>query len=184
MRRLLILALALFPSSLYSRTPPATPPDAANRANLTIALEPLGDNADGVVARVTFRFAIPSDVPPGVPFVIQGSIVKGGEVVRNFRFPVAADQRDLVRTTQTFSEGETEIEARLLIPLEEQAPVILGKITKKFSIAKTSKVYVATPDEGAEGVFAEGVVPEAVGAVKIRAPGETSPRICSSSTSM
>ena len=170
MRRLLILALALLPSSLYSRTPPATPPDAANRANLTIALEPLGDNADGVVARVTFRFAIPSDVPPGVPFVIQGSIVKGGEVVRNFRFPVAADQRDLVRTTQTFSEGETEIEARLLIPLEEQAPVILGKITKKFSIAKTSKVYVATPDEGAEGVFAEGVVPEAVGAVKIRAP--------------
>ena len=135
-----------------------------------MTLEPVGDNAQGVVARVTFRFAIPSDVPPGVPFVIQGSILKGGEVVRNFRFPVPPDQRDQVRTTQTFTEGEMEIETRLLIPLEEQAPVILGKITKKVTIAKTNKPYVATPDEGAEGVVAEGVVPEAVGAVKIRAP--------------
>ena len=170
MRRLLVIALAILASTLHAQIPTATPPDNSNRANLTIAVEPVGDNAEGVVARVMFRFAIPSDVPPGVPFVIQGSIVKSGEVVRNFRFVVPADQRDQLRTTQTFAAGDIEIEARLLVPLEEQAPVILGKVTKKFTIAKTNKAYVATPDEGAEGVVAEGVVPEAVGAVKIRAP--------------
>ncbi|HEX7421882.1 MAG TPA: hypothetical protein VF505_18500, partial [Thermoanaerobaculia bacterium] len=139
MRRLLVTALAILASTLHAQTPAATPPDNSNRANLTITVESVGDNADGVVARVMFRFAIPSDVPPGVPFVIQGSIVKGGEVVRNFRFLVPADQRDQLRTTQTFAAGDIEIEARLLVPLEEQAPVILGKVTKKFTIAKTNK---------------------------------------------
>ena len=170
MRRALAIALLFAAANASAQTAPAAAPDASNRANLTMTLEPLGDSAQGVVARVTFRFAIPSDVPPGVPFVLQGSILKGGEVVRNFRFPIPPEQRDQLRTTQTFTEGETEIETRLLIPLEEQPPVILGKITKKFTIAKTNKAYVATPDEGAEGVVAEGVVPEAVGAVKIRAP--------------
>lgn len=165
-----MIAVAIVAAALQGQTPPAPPPDTSNRANLTIAVEPAGDNAQGVVARVMFRFAIPSDVPPGVPFVIQGSIVKGGEVVRNFRFLVPPEQRDQLRTTQTFAEGEMEIEARLLVPLEEQAPVILGKVTKKFTIAKTNKAYVASPDEGAEGVVAEGVVPEAVGSVKIRTP--------------
>jgi Ca-activated chloride channel family protein len=170
MRRLLGIALAILALTLHAQAPATPPPDTSNRANLTIAVEPVGDNAQGVVARVMFRFAIPSDVPPGVPFVIQGSIVKGGEVVRNFRFLVPPEQRDQLRTTQTFAEGEMEIEARLLVPLEEQAPVILGKVTKKFTIAKTNKAYVASPDEGAEGVVAEGVVPEAVGSVKIRTP--------------
>ncbi len=171
MRRLLVIALALFPFALYGQTPAAlAQPDPNNRANLTIVLEPLGDNAQGVVARVTFRFAIPSDVPPGLPYVIQGSVMKAGQVVRNFRFPIPPAQPDQLRTTQTFTEGPTDVEARLLIPLEEQAPVILGKITKSFTIAKTNKAYVAAPDEGAEGVLAEGVVPESVGAVKMRTP--------------
>ena len=170
MRRPIATALILLAANAYPQTAPATSPDVSNRANLTMTLEPVGDTAQGVVARVTFRFAIPSDVPPGVPCVIQGSILKGGEVMRNFRFPVPPDQREQVRTTQTFTEGETEVETRLLIPLEEQTPVLLGKITKKFTIAKTNKPYVATPDEGAEGVVAEGIVPEAVGAVKIRSP--------------
>ncbi len=171
MRRLLLVALALFPIALFGQTPdvPAQP-DPNNRANLTIALEPLGDNAQGVVARVTFRFAIPTDVPPGLPYVVQGSVMKSGQVVRNFRFPVPPDRIDQLRTTQTFAEGPVDIEARLLIPLEEQAPVILGKITKSFTIARTNKAYVATPGEGAEGVLAEGVVPESVGAVKMRPP--------------
>src|SRR6476619_899053 len=102
MRRLLTLALVLVPLAVRAQsTPAAPPPDPNNRANLTITVEPLGDNAQGVVARVTFRFGIPSDVPPGVPFVIQGSILKDGQVVRNFRFTVPSDQHDLLRTTQT-----------------------------------------------------------------------------------
>jgi Ca-activated chloride channel homolog len=171
MRRLLVLALAFLSVTLNAQTTTtAAPPDANNHANLTIGVETLGDNAEGVVSRFTFRFAVPSDVPPGVPLVIQGSILQSGQVVKNFRFQVPFDQHDSVKTTQTLHEGDTEIEARLLIPLEEQAPVILGKVTKKLTIAKTNKAYVARPEEGAEGVFAEGVVPETVGAVKIRAP--------------
>ena len=171
MPRLLPIVLALLPLTLFGQTA-AVPaqPDPENHANLTIGLEPLGDNAQGVVARVTFRFAIPSDVPQGLPYVIQGSVMKAGQVVRNFRFPVPSDQPDQLRTTQTFAEGTVDIEARLLIPLEEQAPVILGKVTKSFTIARTNKAYVAAPDEGAEGVLAEGVVPESVGAVKMRTP--------------
>lgn len=170
-RLLLVLALAPICVAAHADQKPAAPPAAdANRANLTIALEPLGDNAQGVVARVTFRFAIPSDVPPGVPFVIQGSIIKAGRVIRNFRLPVPFDQTGILRTTQTFAEGDTEIEARLLIPLEEQAPIMLGKVITTFAIAKTNKLYAAGPEEAAEGVLAEGVVPEAIGAVKIRTP--------------
>jgi VWFA-related protein len=168
MRRLL-LALILISVSLQAQTPPP-PPDPANRANLTIAVEPLGDNEQGVVSRIVFRFAVPSDVPPGVPLVIQGSVMQGGQVVKNFRFQVPPDQHDLLRTTQSLREGDNEIEARLLIPLEEQAPVILGKTTKTVTVAKTNKVYVAAPNEGAEGILAEGIVPETIGAVKIRAP--------------
>ena len=167
MHRLLAL-LVLLPALAIADTP--APADPANPANLTIAVEPLGDNADGVVSRVTFRYAIPSDVPNGVPLVIQGSILEGGKVLRNFRLPIAPSQREMVRTTQTLNAGETEIEARLMIPLEESAPVIVGKTSKKFTIAKTNKAYVASADEGAEGVVAEGVVPESVGAIKIRNP--------------
>ena len=96
--------------------------------------------------------------------------MKAGEVVRNFRFPVPSDQSDIVRTTQTFAEGDFEVEARLMIPLEEQAPIILGKVSKPFKVTKTGKPYVATPDAGAEGVVAEGVVPETIGAVHMRPP--------------
>ncbi len=146
------------------------PPDLANRANLSIAVEPLGDNDEGVVSRVTFRFVVPSDVPPNVPFVVQGSIMQGGQVIRNFRLQVAPGQQDTVRTTQVLRAGENEIEARLLIPLEEQAPVLLGKTSTKVTVTKTNKIYVAGPNEGAEGILAEGIVPETVGAVKIRPP--------------
>ncbi|HEX9163310.1 MAG TPA: hypothetical protein VF980_16505, partial [Thermoanaerobaculia bacterium] len=167
-RFLIAVALAFVSLNVVAQTPP--PPDPGNRANLAISVEPLGDNAQGVVSRVAFRFTVPSDVPPGVPLVIQGSIMQGGQVVRNFRLPVAPDQQGVVRTTQALPAGEAEIEARLLVPLEEQAPVILGKTSKKFTVAAMNKPYVASPDEGAEGVLAEGVVPESMGAVKIRTP--------------
>lgn len=161
-----ILCLLVVPSLAAQQTEP----DPANRANLTIAVEPLGDTEQGVVSRVTFRFAIPGDVPPDMPLVIQGSFLRGGEVLRNFRLQIPPTQRDVVKTIQAFADGEVTIEARLMIPLEEDAPVILGKSSKAFPVAKTNKTYIAGPEEGAEGVFAEGVVPETMGAVKIRTP--------------
>jgi len=144
--------------------------DPNNRASLTIAVEAVGDNAEGVVARSTFRFNIPSDVPPQVPLVIQGSISKDGQVVKTFRFPLSTSQREQVTAIQTYPIGTIEIEARLMIPLEESAPVLVGKTTKTFTIAKTNKPYEANLAEGAESVIAEGIVPEASGTVKILPP--------------
>jgi len=141
----------------------------ANRASLTIAVEALGDNAAGVVTRTTFKFNVPSDVPPQVPLVVNGSISQGGTVLKNFRYPMTSSRGELT-AIQTLPPGEVEIEARVMIPFEEQAPLILGKTTKTFTIAKTNKPYTANLEEGAESVIAEGIVPEASGTVKIMTP--------------
>jgi Ca-activated chloride channel homolog len=173
MRPLLASVLFLFPATaLQAQAPPAPTdaPDTANRANLVIVLEPLGDNAQGVVCRVTFRYVVPDDVPPGVPLVVQGSMLRDGMVLKNYRIQLQPDQRESVRTIQTFPEGSITIEARLMIPLEEQAPVIVGKTSQTFPVARTGKAYIASAEEGAEAVLAEGVLSETVGAVKIRAP--------------
>jgi Ca-activated chloride channel family protein len=57
-----------------------------------------------------------------------------------------------------------------MIPLEEQTPVIVAKNAGHFTIAKTNKPYVANAAEGAEGILAEGNVPEGGDAVKIVPP--------------
>jgi len=138
---------------------------------VTIALEPLGDNDQGVVARVAFHFPTPAEVQPETTLMLQGSFMQGGKVLRNFRYTIDPERRGDAATIQTFPEGEIEIEVRLLMPVEDDvAPVLLGKATQKFTIAKTNKTYVADPNEGAEAMFAEGVEPEHVGAVKIRPP--------------
>src|SRR6185369_7062469 len=124
----------------------------ANRASLTIAVEALGDNAAGVVTRTTFKFNVPSDVPPQVPLVVNGSISQGGTVLKNFRYPMTSSRGELT-AIQTLPPGEVEIEARVMIPFEEQAPLILGKTTKTFTIAKTNKPYTANLEEGAESVI-------------------------------
>jgi len=143
---------------------------AAPEGKLSIALEPLGDNEQGVVVRTTFRFAIPSDVPTGIPLVVVGSVTQNGNVTKRFRYPLQESQRETLASVQTLLPGPAEIEARIMIPLEEQAPVIVAKSTQTFTIAKTGKAYIASAGEGAEGILAEGVVPETSGAVKIAPP--------------
>ena len=164
-RWLLIVALAL--PAIAQQTPQ---PDPNNRANLSIAVETLGDTDAGVVSRVRFRFAAPDDVPQGVPLVVQGSFFQGGKVIRNFRLELPPTERETASTIQTFAPGELTVEARLMIPLEEQPPILVGKTTVTTSINATGKPYVAGEGEGAEGIVAEGVVPESAGAVKIRPP--------------
>jgi len=158
---LLVLALsAPAPAQEAAQADPAKP--------LTIALEALGDSDSGVVARVVFRFPKPDDGGEA-PLFLQGSFIQNGQVVRNFRYQVP-DNGTTVTAVQTFAAGEAEVEVRLVMPVEEGAPVIIAKTTEKFTLAPTGKLYVAGEDEGAEAVLAEGVVPETVGAVKIRAP--------------
>ncbi|HEX2120785.1 MAG TPA: VWA domain-containing protein [Thermoanaerobaculia bacterium] len=136
---------------------------------LTITVEPLGDSDDGIVARVVFLFASPPEAPPEAPLFLQGSFLQNGLVIRNFRIPVASEQQKIT-AIQTFKEGSAEIEARLVMPLEDGAPVIITKTAETFTLARTDKVYVASDTDGAEGILAEGIVPESVGAVQIRAP--------------
>ena len=167
MRLLLASVVLLIAAAAPAQT---AAPDSANWASLSIVAEPLGDTEQGVVSRITFRYTVPDDVPPGVPLVVQGSILRGTEVLKNYRIQLLPEQREMVSTIQTLPEGEITIEARVMVPLEEQTPVIVGKTSKTFTVAKTGKLYVASANEGAEAVFAEGVVSETVGAIKIRSP--------------
>ena len=148
----------------------ATPLVADEAGKLAITAEALGDSDAGVVTRVTFRFTLPPDLPSGIPLVIIGSTSQGGEVVKRFRYPVPDPTRGAMTAIQTLHAADAEIEARLMIPLEEQAPVIIDKSSAKFTIAKTNKPYVAAANDGAEGFLAEGTVPEAADAVKIVPP--------------
>jgi Ca-activated chloride channel family protein len=137
---------------------------------LTIALEPAGGSKQGVVNRLTFHFVIPSEVPSGVPLVIEGSVSEGGSVVKRFRYPLRAENRSSLTAIVTLPPGVATIDARLMVPLEEQAPVIVSKASQTFTIAPATQPYVAAAGEGAEGIVAEGVVEEASGAVTIAPP--------------
>ena len=165
---LVVLAVGRWPSA-EAQTANGQQP-TANSGKLSITLEPLGDTAQGVVARATYRFVVGPDIPPGVPLVIVGSISQDGAAVKHFRYPVDPAQHDTITAIQTLQPGSAEIEARLMVPLEEQTPVIVAKTTQTFTVAKTNKTYIAGENESAEGMIAEGVVPETSGAVRIVPP--------------
>ncbi|HEX8411221.1 MAG TPA: VWA domain-containing protein [Thermoanaerobaculia bacterium] len=142
----------------------------AQQDRLTILLEPLGDNEQGVVTRVTFRFTQPLEAGD-VRLELQGSFLREGKVLRNFRYPIPEQRPSNISTIQTFTEGTIDVEARLLQDGEaDQSPLMLVKQTASFPIVKTGRTYVADANDGAEAVFAEGVMPETVGAVTIRPP--------------
>lgn len=149
----------------------ATAEPAKNEpAKMTIEAQPLGDTPDGVATRLSFRFAIPQDVPPGIPLVVMGSISENGVVVKRFRFPLDPTRPDKLIAVQSIPAGNAEVEARLIVPLEEDAPVIVAKGIQSFAIAQTGKPYVAGEGAGAEAILAEGVVPDEGGAVRIVPP--------------
>ncbi|HJQ40388.1 MAG TPA: VWA domain-containing protein [Thermoanaerobaculia bacterium] len=164
---LLILALAVVATAVAAQEPPANP--EAPKA-ITVVVEPLGDNDTGVVTRVAFSFASPPEVAPEAPLFLQGSFMQNGQVIRNFRIPVFDNQRGPITTIQPFAAGPAEIEVRLLMPVEEGAPVLLHKTNETVTLVKTGKAYVAGEDDGVEGILAEGIVPETVGAVRIVPP--------------
>ena len=146
MRRLFAI-LAVFCAALPAAA--ENPPTDQNHARLTIAAEPLGDTDQGVAVRITFRFVVPDDVPSGVPLAIVGSILHDATVVRNFRYLVPPTQRETVSAVQTLPAGESQIEVRLMIPLEDQTPIIVGKTAKSVTVVAVGKPYVASESEGA-----------------------------------
>ncbi|HEY5610631.1 MAG TPA: hypothetical protein VIL97_05455, partial [Thermoanaerobaculia bacterium] len=166
MRKAAVAAFLLAGSlPLFAQTPkPGTPPA------LVIEMVPLGDVEGGVVVRLTFRYQVPSDVPPGVPVEIRGSILHQQKVVRNFRQTLRSEEQQQFATIQTLPVGEVEVEARLMIPFEETPPAILLKQSTKLAVVATGTPYVASEADGAEAFVAEGVVPEASGAIRILPP--------------
>src|ERR1051325_8506887 len=110
MKRLPLLLLLFAALPLLAQKPDEK--QNANSASLTINLQPLGDSDAGVVNRVTFRYTLPEDVPPEA-IALQGSILQGGAVVKNFRFMLSPTQNESESTLITVPPGETEIEGRL-----------------------------------------------------------------------
>ena len=160
MRTTLAALLLVFATSL-----------AAQEERLAITADALGDSDGGVVTRITFRFPTPIESEEGALLVLQGSFLQNGKVIRNFRFPIEESQPKQLSTVQTFAEGSAEVEVRLLQPFEdEQPPLLIVRTAKTFPIAKTGKLYVAKATDGAEAAFAEGIIPDAVGAVRILPP--------------
>jgi Ca-activated chloride channel family protein len=157
MRKLVLPLLLLFALS-------------AAAEDLAVVVEPLGDTDEGVVTRVTFRFVSPLDASPEAVLSIQGSFLQDGRVIRNFRHRIPEERPSKISTIQTFPAGNLEVEVRLMQDSGE-GPLVLQKVTSgTVVVEKTGKPYVASPDDGAEAVFAEGVLPEKVGAVMIQPP--------------
>lgn len=161
--RKLVAALVFAVLSLPLAAQEATKP-------ITISIEPLGDTEGGVAARVSFRFASQPDVEEGTPLLLQGSLMQNGKVLRNFRYPLPPEHENSFSAVQTFAPGEVEIEVRLMMIPDAATAVILAKTSEKFTVAKMNRPYIAAVGDGAEGMLAEGVVPESAGAVKIRTP--------------
>ncbi len=137
---------------------------------IRIGTEPLGDAPAGIATRVTFRIAIPPEVPPGAPLVLQGSVSSGGTVVKNFRYVLPLEDREIFKIVMPLPEGELEIETRLMIDVPDSSPVIVARKLVKVSVVKTGTEYIAKESDGAEAIVAEGVVAETAGSVKIRNP--------------
>ncbi len=161
MSRAALIALVLFSALTLT---------AAEPAKLNIAVEPLGDSPEGVVIRVTFRYGIPQDVPDGVPLVIAGATTSAGGRVKTFRYMLPPSRPETLTAVQTVAPGDAEVEARLLVPLEESAPILLAKGTFKTAVAKTNKEFSAGPGASADAIIAEGIVPATNEAVKIVPP--------------
>lgn len=139
--------------------------------DIAIRVEPLGDSDQGVVARVTFLFPSGFDAPPEAGLSIQGSFLQNGRVIRNFRYRLPEDRPSRISTVQTFPAGPLVVEVRLMQENLESEPLVLHKVQSEMqNLEPVGKPYVAGAGDGAEAVFAEGVLPERVGAVTIRPP--------------
>jgi len=154
-----ILALSL--PALAEPAPPAPSP-------IKLTHETLGDSDAGVVTRMTASFE-GIEAPPGVPLELQGSIAQTGIVTRTFRYQLRADSRSF-SFVQTVPPGTVAVDVRLIVPIENEMPMILAKASASIEIAKTGREYVAAENAGAEEIVAEGLVPETAGAVKIKPP--------------
>ncbi|MDX1583245.1 MAG: hypothetical protein R3338_06550, partial [Thermoanaerobaculia bacterium] len=146
----------------------AQPADDANELlNLDVAL--LGDTPDGVAARLTFRYEIAADGFHGIPYLL-GGIFRDGERLETIRLVSRPGEVEKLSTIVVLPEGELTIEARLLVETEDGVPDLIAKVAEDVTTERTGKDYVASLEDGAEAILAEGYVPETSGAVKLLPP--------------
>ena len=164
MKRLALLSTLIlgFAADLLAQTEPQSP--------ISISAENVGDTEAGVVVRLSIRLTVPESVPADSPLVVQGSFLQQGKVLRNFRWTIRPLDRAGFQVFQTLPAGEVEVEARLLTLPEDGAPMMIGKTTSKLDVALTGQPYVADENAAADALLAEGIVPEASGAVRILPP--------------
>jgi len=157
-----VLALLLLPP-LATAEPVSTPPPIDIKATV------LGDTLDGIATRIDLRFKASEDTGD-LPLVTQGSILQQGKVVRNFRFPLPPGAKTFYSFVISLPPGTVTVEARVMVPLEESAPVILAKGSRDVTLVSTGKQFVAAASDTADALIAEGAAAESAGAVRIRAP--------------
>lgn len=155
-----LLAIAcLTPSFADEAAPPA----------IGITATALGDRGEEVVSRITF--ALPdAQIPQELTATLQGSVLYDGKVLRNFRHVLRSSSQRSFSTVLALPAGESEIDARLILPRDDGSPLLLAKSSAKVTIAPTGTPYVASAQDGAEAILAEGIVPETSGAVRIKPP--------------
>ena len=180
-----------FAAALFAVTIPAIAEDAPQP--LTIAFTPLGDRDTGVVAELVFVFGNPRQITHAGLF-LEGSIAQKGHVPRNFRFAVPRkgdkfvwnnvttrngktlrhtrwtlrpDKRNEMAMVHVFSEGEAEIDVRLVLEGDYGAgPTLISKASETFTLAKTNRPFEFEVEEEPE----PEPVAEPEGPISIREP--------------
>lgn len=134
-----------------------------------IVASALGDRGTEVVARVTFSLPA-SQLPEDREITLQGSLLHEKSVFRNFRYALRSTAQTQFSFVLPFPVGESEIDARLLVMRDDGSPLLIARGGAKVTLAAAGAPYVASAEDGAEAILAEGIVPETSGAVKIRPP--------------
>jgi hypothetical protein len=172
--RMLLAAVMLLASAM------AAAEDA--RKAVSIAVEPLGDRGDSVVAQVVFRFANPRAMTEAGLF-LDGTVTQAGQVPRHFRVSVPRtkdkliwinslmrngkairrsgwtflpDRRNEAAMRHTFTEGEAQIEVRLVLDGDYGNPSrVVAESTATVRVAKTSRPFAENVEETAEEIVPE-----------------------------
>ncbi len=159
---LLIACLAFAPSAVAQEV-------ESDNSLLQIETEMLGDTPDGVATRVIFRYHVTAEGLKGVPYLL-GSALRKNERIRSFRLSLRPGETDELSTVLVLPEGELAIEARLLLEQRDGAPQLIAKATQPVTISLTGNEYVASGDDGAEAILAEGYLPDSADAVRLLPP--------------
>lgn len=135
---------------------------------LSIEILPLGDSGESVAVRILF-VADPAVAASEEGLVLQGTILRDGKVIRNFRRPLEVGDAGRFQIVQLVLPGSIAVEARLLAGSDD-APLLLARSSRALEVTPTGTPYVASDDAAADEILAEGIVPETAGSVRIREP--------------